>query len=266
MRPNRAICDGRSLEKRSASRQIRTSTFATVSPGRASLLRATTRTAILRLEIVMCFLQTTRRYALSLVLGFLALGALTGCVTNPTQQAKIPTAESGVVVLSLGSRGKYGASSHSLKIREVGKSEEILASYLEENLFAPTPRDFDRDGVNGAVLIFHLRPGMYEIFNFSTFFNGYPSTATFGSKQDFSVRFTVSKSETTYLGRYLANRATGKNLLGMTVTAGVFFDVSDQAQDDLTVASTRFERIRSQATANFVGAAKSANTPLIRVN
>ncbi len=41
MRFSRTICDGRSLEKRSASRQIDTRPFATVSPGRVSLLRDT---------------------------------------------------------------------------------------------------------------------------------------------------------------------------------------------------------------------------------
>jgi hypothetical protein len=196
----------------------------------------------------------------------LLTASLTGCVTTPTYHSKTPTAESGAVVLSLGSRTKFGASSHSLKIREVGKSDEALASYLEENLFVPTPRDFDKDGVNGAVLVLHLKPGTYEIFNFSTFFNGYPSTATYGSKQDFSIPFAVKKGEIAYLGRYLANRATGKNLFGMTVTAGVYFDVTDEQQEDMRVTATRFASAATQATTNFVDSVKTANTPMVRVN
>ena len=195
----------------------------------------------------------------------MAIG-LAGCVTTPTYHAIRPTEETGVVVLSLGSRGKFGVSSHALKIRAIGKTDEVLASYLEENLFTPTPRDFDKDGTNGTVVLRHLSPGSYEIFNFSTFFNGYPSTATFQSKQDFSIRFSVKKGETAYLGRFLANRATGKNLLGMTVTAGVFFDVSDQAQEDLRIAATRFSPIGQQPSVNFIGSVKSAGSQFIRVN
>ncbi len=202
----------------------------------------------------------------SSLLFFLVTTGLVGCVTTPTMQAKTPTAETGTVVLSLGSRGKFGASSHTLKIRAIGRTDEVLAPYLEENLFMSTPRDFDTDGINGAVLILHLLPGSYEIFNFSTFFNGYPSTLTFSSKQDFSIRFSVSKDSTAYLGRYLANRATGKNFLGVMVTTGIYFDVTDQMEHDIRLAAMRFENIRSRPATSFIEAVKAAKAPQVRVN
>ena len=45
--PPYATCDGRGLEKRSESRQIDTSPFATTIPGRAALLRATVALVLL---------------------------------------------------------------------------------------------------------------------------------------------------------------------------------------------------------------------------
>ena len=202
-----------------------------------------------------------------LALGGLLLG-LTGCVsTISTSGADSTTgtvANSGTVVVSMGSRNPFAVLSHRLQVRDVttGASTEII--YLESNIFAPTPRIVNTKEMNVGVLSLNFPEGEYVIHDVVTNFAGYPSGYSISGKSEFSIPFSVRRGQVTYLGQYLAHRVTGKNVFGKDVTAGIYFVVTDEQSRDIAIASTRILPTRREiVTKQIVDAAKT-RSPLIR--
>lgn len=187
-----------------------------------------------------------------------------GCATTKEIRSDLPLSETGTAIVSLGSYGKLFASSHRLEVRNVETREVTSFFYLQENLFKPAARDFDGPDENGAVFAKNLPPGKYELYNFSTFRNGYPSTQTLSSKEDFKIPFTVEKGKGVYLGRYLASEVFGRSLIGMRVTAFIYFLVRDESEKDLPVAKKKFPHLASQPIEKQVADPIAVGHPLIQ--
>jgi hypothetical protein len=91
---------------------------------------------------------------------------------------------------------------------------------------------------HGILDIRPLPPGDYEVYAFSmaNIGNNYVASTFFGSRQEFSLRFTIRPGRATYLGDFMAVGTYGKNFFGMTVPDGAYYVVTDHFDRDVTRA------------------------------
>lgn len=170
--------------------------------------------------------------------------------------------DAGHLVVALGASAETKYSSYTLMYRKKGDKAEGMIRYLQENMFSPTKRDFDGESGNGFVAVHSLPAGEYEIYNFDVFFNGGMIQTNFGSRQDFSIPFTITPGKAVYLGDFTAVGMTGNNIFGMSVRNGAYFIVSDKQERDLPVARAKMPALGS-VEISVPDAAKVGN-PFIR--
>ena len=191
------------------------------------------------------------------------VSVLASCATVGGGAYDTPGTDSGCVVIAVGANGDVDQGTHSLNIRSLDKSVNTLAYYREsENV--PVEQSFADREARGVVRTLFLPPGQYEIFNFKTFVNGYPSTTTFGPEKDISIRFSVEKKETTYVGEYLVNPVRRKSLWGRMVLVGTFLTVSDQQDRDLRIANAKTSLAQCGKVSKNVVDPSGAGSPLVR--
>ena len=176
-----------------------------------------------------------------------------GCVTVPPTGA--PTAQSGTLLLSLGSAGKMTASSHTLYIENVQTHQRFSLTYKQKAPIAESERDFDDARGNGVVIAASLPPGNYELQNFTSFQSGYPDMFTFESALDGHVPFTIRAREASYIGEYLAHQSRGI----------MYFIVSDQSERDLAIARRKHVAIDPREL-DYQILVSQSHTPLFRTD
>ena len=71
------------------------------------------------------------------------------------------------------------------------------------------------------------------------FLNAGTVTKNFGSKQNFSIPFTVKPGKVSYLGNYQANGIWGENMFGMSLAAGAVFVVSNRSESEVALARNK---------------------------
>lgn len=162
----------------------------------------------------------------SLVLG--------GCATMIPSNYSGPDA--GYLVFGFGAAPGTTYSAYKFMIRKKGENSETAISYLQDNLFWSTERDFDDQTENGYVAVRSLPQGDYEIYNFEIHLNGGMIQTDYGSRNDFSIPFKVTAGKAVYIGDFTAVKLTGRNIFGMSVHAGAYFLVSDKSGRDLPIA------------------------------
>ncbi len=175
----------------------------------------------------------------------LALLLLAGCSTVDRLPTDYAGADAGKVVVGIGAAAGTSYSSYALlfRKRDASAGAENAARgrfiYFQTNTFSKQTPDYRSPVESGVVLVHSMPPGEYEIYNFDVFFNGGTVQTNFGSRNNFSIPFSVKRGETTYLGNYQANALTGKNVLGIPRPAGAVFVVSDRLKDELAIAEAK---------------------------
>lgn len=168
---------------------------------------------------------------------------LTACAT--TIPRDYTGADAGQLVVALGASAETKYASYTLMYRKKGDKAQGMVRYLQDNMFFPTKRDFDDLSENGFVAVHSLPAGDYEIYNFDVFFNGGMVQTNFGSRQDFSIPFTIKPGKATYIGDFTAVGITGNNIFGLPVRNGAYFIVSDKQGRDLPVAREKMPSLGS---------------------
>jgi hypothetical protein len=188
---------------------------------------------------------------------------LTACGSIPDVRNEYQGPDAGRVAIGIGATVPTRYSSYSLVFRKVGEKDAPANRfvYFQDNSFSAQKRDYDNAAENGVVQSFRLPPGDYEIFNFDIFLNQGTVQKNFGSRQAFSIPFTVRPNETTYLGNYQANLITGKNIFGLTLPAGAVFVVSDRAQADVALAQKRLPAVQFGTITNATPKPASLGNP-----
>lgn len=191
----------------------------------------------------------------------LALAISAGCASVPDVANEYSGADAGRVAIGIGTaKGTY-YNVYSLFFRKVGEKKSDRFAYFHENMFTAQKRDYENALESGVVQSFRLSPGDYEIFNFSIFLNGGTVQNTYGSKQEFSIPFTVKSNETTYLGNYQANKVMGKNFFGLPLPAGAVFIVSNREKDDLELVKKRITNVAFGAVINATPVVATIRNP-----
>jgi hypothetical protein len=170
--------------------------------------------------------------------------------------------DAGHLVVALGASAETKYSSYTLMYRKKGDKAEGMVRYLQENMFSPTKRDFDHQTENGFVAVHSLPAGEYEIYNFDVFFNGGMIQTNFGSRQDFSIPFTIIPGKAVYLGDFMAVSMTGNNIFGMSVRNGAYFVISDKQGRDLPIAKAKVPLLGNVEVA--IPQATAIGNPLLR--
>jgi len=107
-----------------------------------------------------------------------------------------------------------------------------------------------------------LPPGDYEIYNFHIFHDAGTVQRSFGSKQDFSIPFTIRRGGGTYIGEFLAVGSQGQNIFGMPLPAGGYCVVSNRGDRDIPIAKRKEPALRDVVSA--VAGLRSVGNPIAR--
>ena len=180
---------------------------------------------------------------LAKLMALFSIALVCGCSSMGGIPRDYAGADGGVLVAGLGAARGTSYSSYTMKYRTTNGAGEGSFRYLQENIFAATPRDFDDQAGNGFVAVQRLPPGDYEIYNFSIFHNGEMFQNYYSSRKDFSIKFKIVPGKTTYLGDFTAVRIQGRNFFGMPVPGGAYFVVSNKEERDIAIARRKLPSI-----------------------
>lgn len=117
-------------------------------------------------------------------------------------------------------------------------------TFTQQDQFGRKAMDYDHGLTHGVVLTAALPPGRYEFYNFEATERLGTEVSTFTAPQDFQIAFTIQPGQTTYLGRYKAHHLPDRYFASRTPSMGIVFVVSDQASEDLAIASHRYRNRR----------------------
>lgn len=166
---------------------------------------------------------------------FLCVFFFYGCVT-PNVKEDFSLAKNnmtGVVVGSLTKTG-YGHWPPGYNYEQIDGNKSGNFNF-NANMFERIISDFD--GIDGKLLVVELPVGEYQIFRWYTD-AAYVNKA---SIKRFSIRFTVTPGEITYIGELNMNRESG-GLLGISI-GNVVLDVKESMERDLKRAISEYPRL-----------------------
>ena len=101
-------------------------------------------------------------------------------------------------------------------------------------------KDFQEERVYGSVYATPLPAGTYEFYQFEVFDNRGTVQTTWRSTQEFSIPFEIQPGRAAYVGELMATTRFGRNLLGMTIAAGAYFDMRDAYERDRPLLDAKF--------------------------
>lgn len=160
---------------------------------------------------------------------------LTGCAGANSVNSDYHGEDAGVLVVSEGTTpSPFGFVLHYQKAGETRSWDgagDGMISYTGGGLFADTP-DFS-DPEKGRVTIQHLKPGVYEIYNYEI----YNNNVVFYPAKYFSIQFTIRPNQTTYIGHFEGTiRTLDTHFLGLQVALQRYFVVTDTQDRDIKIA------------------------------
>lgn len=103
------------------------------------------------------------------------------------------------------------------------------------------PGDFSDE--QGKLYLLELPAGNYEFYNFRIMISTGMGYNEITAKNEFSMPFQVEAGKVKYVGEVRMKDVMGKNLLGLSVPAGVIPSVSDKHERDLATAKTLYPKI-----------------------
>jgi len=201
----------------------------------------------------------TRRGAIQIglqSLGGLAMTGLGGCshagpqsgpdawLHNSRLDGSYKGADAGTLITALTAETGTGFTSLSLIFRRRDGSDLSRVYWGQKDNFDLRPLDIVTATETGVLDVRPLPPGDYEIFNYDCFtYRGAVSrnvymdfSDNFSAKGAFSIPFTIQPGRATYVGAFRAIAVPAKNLIGMTVTGGAYFILTDQRERDTALA------------------------------
>ncbi len=100
-----------------------------------------------------------------------------------------------------------------------------------------------------SLFAFSLPPGRYEFYDFRL---AAGNNVYWTAADEFSIPFTVEQGETAYLGEIRTIPLRGKNLFGITVPAGGYFEIGDLFKRDIPNLQSQFPDVNWAAPVNKV--------------
>ncbi|MEO5596916.1 MAG: hypothetical protein ABIQ97_07195 [Lysobacteraceae bacterium] len=142
----------------------------------------------------------------------------------------------GSTVFSNRGRGEPIYTVYSINYRPLGDATRS-GFFMLTNLILDSSRSYDVNlpGYHGKTFRQVLPTGEYEIYNIELTSIGM-ATLRFTAKEPFSVRFSVGENEKVYLGRFIAHGVWRKNMVGITVPDGGYFQLADAMAEDTALA------------------------------
>lgn len=152
-------------------------------------------------------------------------------------------ADAGFVVASEGGERGGHFDSSGLTFQRVGTEELVTFGFAMRKMFGVPDHDFEEGSAIGKVDALRLPPGDYEAVRVSGYQN--VNSGQFVHKlPPGTLRFTVKKGETVYLGRYVIGEMRFAPRL----------HISDSQADDLALARTRLPELANAAVVSAVPA------------
>lgn len=146
----------------------------------------------------------------------------------------------GFVVASIAAQPGTKYNSYNIFFRPAGSSAKQGFYWRQLGLLGTDgDADFDETFKRGSVIAVPVKPGDYEVHNFSAFWSAYPVQNYYSAREDFSIPFTVRPGETVYLGEFMAVGIRGKNIFGITIQGGPYFVLTDQQRRDMPLAKAK---------------------------
>lgn len=162
----------------------------------------------------------------------LMLIALAGCTFAPYEYLG---EDAGYAVASISAAEGTYYNGYSFRFRRLDGSVQSRFYYDQIGFWSRAPTDYKNDKEAGVVSVHSLQPGDYEIFAYDAYLIGVGSR-TYGSKEDFSIPFTIVPGETAYLGNFQAHEMKTRGLLGLPIDHGPRFIYSDTMDRDIEIA------------------------------
>lgn len=187
---------------------------------------------------------------------------LTGCVKQLEVRDEYKGEDAGRVAIGIGATTKTNYDWYIIHFRNLETKAKGRFVYHQNNLFRAHKRDYETQDENGVVWYFNLRPGRYEIFNYTIYLHAGTSEINWYSRKDFSIPFTIRPNETTYLGNYQANLMTEKGAFGVAMPNGAKFVVTDREKRDLELVRNRIPNVAFGSVNNATPKPEAIGTPL----
>jgi hypothetical protein len=153
---------------------------------------------------------------------------------------KYPGADAGYLVVTIAAQTDTLYDDYWIYFRRKDRSADNQIWWGQQNPVDQRKLDIKNDKEEGMVDVRRLPPGDYEIFNFQVHRNaGYLQT-WWGSKQDFSIPFSIIAGRATYVGELMAVGLKGeKGFLGARSPLGAYFVLTDKSDRDVPIAKQK---------------------------
>ncbi len=184
----------------------------------------------------------------SLLLSLLVTGCATSNYFVPEEYSVTPDKSAfltGTIASKTKGKNSNPNTSSMLLFRKIG-SEETAGVVLKKHFMGPTKWDFQERDRDGKVFKLAIDPGDYEIYGVGFYFNNGQVFRKYESKEPFSLPFTLEEGKAYYLGEFLANGLWGKNIFGISIPAGGYFEASKNKSRDLELLKTKFPELQEQ--------------------
>ncbi|KDM93496.1 hypothetical protein EA58_01125 [Photobacterium galatheae] len=141
--------------------------------------------------------------------------------------------DQGYLILSISASDgtEYGAYSIDFQSE---KGDFGRVNYFQNNIFYKSEREFDDKDSNGVIKVETMKPGRYEIVNWSV--SKANEDVSWSARENFSIPFEIKSNKVTYIGEYQAHKTEATNLLGMTVQSFAVFTINDESERDINFA------------------------------
>lgn len=114
------------------------------------------------------------------------------------------------------------------------------------------PKDIVDENTEGALFFYQLPAGEYEFHNYEIILAGGYSTSTWTAKEPYSIPFEIQAGKVSYLGEIKSRGLKGKNLLGMSVSAGIVFNILDNEARDTGMLRQKYPDYNWDSVVNSV--------------
>nr|MBV6630972.1 hypothetical protein [Oceanococcus sp. HetDA_MAG_MS8] len=172
---------------------------------------------------------------------------LTGCAAN---YKEIPDSVdvrelapgNGAIYGSMVSiRGGRSYSANAIRLRKKDEKDEVrIVSVKPSDFDGAWPNVYSDPVVDGVPFYFELEAGEWEFFTygFGTLVGG--GYKSWSPRREFSVPFSVTPGQLTYVGEISVCGMTGKNIFGLPIPIGAFVSFNDQYERDSDYAVSTF--------------------------
>jgi hypothetical protein len=189
---------------------------------------------------------------------------LTGCKSNKInnlQDAQL--ASQGIMVGSIAwpKEGRiYSRLLFKFRSTTTNKEYDLEARPTFNIFYGRTDVEFSSPDHEGATFALSIPEGEYEFYNFSMISG---EEAFWSSKQDYSIPFSISSNEVTYLGEIRAHVDSRKDFLGGTELLGGFWTIKDEHKRDLTILKNQQSNLLNSKIKTEVPLKKRKFTSLV---